>query len=119
MRIPVFARGSNPAIDRRILVKSRFYAETEVAEGRADWVDYNDPRKGIVCRELLHFGTREIKAETVEVNWAELPGIKFVPPKMELNPTIVRLQFDPLALRLLRKERLMLNRRKEAEQASA
>jgi hypothetical protein len=100
MRIPVFARRANPAIDPPILRKSRFYAEQQVAEGRADWIDYNDPRKGIMCRELLHFGTRETPKEgttgNLDFDWAELPGIKFVPPKMEQNPTLPRLEVASL-----------------------
>ena len=85
MRIPVFARGSNPAIDRRILVKSRFYAEQEVREGRADWVDSSDPRKGIICRELLRFGPRELpmlisRARRI-LPPTEVEGTKYVGPQ--------------------------------------
>ena len=105
MRIPVFARRANPAIDRPILRKSRFYAEQQVREGRADWVDENDPRKGIVCRELLHFGPRKVEVETanpLDYDWAELPGIKVIPAKMEQNPTLPRLQVEPLRISAIR-----------------
>ena len=53
MRIPVFARRSNPAVDRPIIRKSLSYAETQIADRLADWVDVNDKRQGIVAREYL------------------------------------------------------------------
>lgn len=56
MRIPVFARGSNPAIDRPNQRKSLSYGQMEVAEGRADWIDPDDPSKGILCRAFLYSG---------------------------------------------------------------
>lgn len=82
MRIPVFARRSNPAVDRPILRKSLKYVTEQIESGRANWVDPSDPAKGIVCREMLYFGEREIPVETVSCGTlpVELPGIKFVPP---------------------------------------
>lgn len=56
MRVPVYPRGSDPRIARRILSKSLFYAQEEVRNYRADWVDPADPRKGIVPREFLPSG---------------------------------------------------------------
>ena len=53
MRIPVFARRSNPAIDRPIIRKSVSYAEAQVSDRLADWVDVNDKRRGIIAREYL------------------------------------------------------------------
>lgn len=83
MRFPVFARRANPSVDPPILRKSKSYVEQQVAEGRADWVDPADPHKGILCRELLYFGERELKAEPADLSVfspIELPGIRYVPP---------------------------------------
>jgi hypothetical protein len=62
MRVSVFSRGSNPAIDRRIQRKSLQYATEEVATGRADWVNPNDPSEGILCRAILYSGERLVTA---------------------------------------------------------
>ena len=76
MRFPVFARSG-----RRILRKSRSYVETEVLAGRADWIDSQDPSKGILCRELLSFGPKlEIASPAPFMPVLELPGLKFIPP---------------------------------------
>ena len=56
MRVPVYPRGSDPRSARRILSKSLSYAQEEVRNCRADWVDPADPRKGIVPREFLASG---------------------------------------------------------------
>lgn len=56
MRVSVFARGSNPAIDRPNVRKSVSYASAEVEAGRADWVNPNDHSKGILCRAFLYSG---------------------------------------------------------------
>lgn len=56
MRVRVFSRGSNPAIDRPIQRKSLSYASGEVEAGRADWVDRTDHTKGILCRAFLYSG---------------------------------------------------------------
>lgn len=56
MRVSVFARGSNPAVDRPNQRKSVAYASAEVEAGRADWVDPTDPAKGILCRAFLYSG---------------------------------------------------------------
>jgi hypothetical protein len=56
MRIPVFARGSNRAIDRPNQRKSESYGQEEVDAGRADWIDPNDHRQGILCRAFLYSG---------------------------------------------------------------
>src|SRR6266536_5127778 len=58
MRIPVFARGSNPAIDRPNQRKSESYGVAEVEAGRADWVDPQDHARGILCREFLYSGEK-------------------------------------------------------------
>lgn len=83
MRIPVFARRSNPAVDRPILRKSLSYGETQVADLLADWVDVNDKRKGIVAREYLpRTGVVELPAAptcTVSLAALEIPGLSFKP----------------------------------------
>ncbi|HZW05375.1 MAG TPA: hypothetical protein VFF58_00575 [Candidatus Nitrosotalea sp.] len=56
MRIPVFARGSNPAIDRPLQRKSESYGAGEVEAGRADWVNPDDRSQGILCRAFLYSG---------------------------------------------------------------
>lgn len=56
MRIPVFARGSNPAIDRPNQRKSITYGTAEVEAGRADWIDPDDHSRGILCRAFLYSG---------------------------------------------------------------
>jgi hypothetical protein len=56
MRIPVFARGSNPAIDRPNQRKSENYGQEEVDTGRADWIDAADHSQGILCRAFLYSG---------------------------------------------------------------
>jgi hypothetical protein len=58
MRIPVFARGSNPAIDRPNQRKSLNYCRAEVEAGRADWVEGTDPTMGILCRAFLYSGEK-------------------------------------------------------------
>lgn len=98
MRIPVFARGANPSIDRPILRKSESYCRLQVDEGRAFWLDPADHAKGIVCRELLYFGPREIRMEPADlesVNFAELPGVRFV-YRREVNPAIAAVRVHSL-----------------------
>lgn len=56
MRIPVFARGSNPRIDRPNQRKSLSYGTEEVAAGRADWINPDDHSQGIICRAFLYSG---------------------------------------------------------------
>jgi hypothetical protein len=62
MRVSVFSRGSNPAIDRPIQRKSLAYATEQVAIGMADWVDSLNHAKGILCREFLYSGERLVTA---------------------------------------------------------
>lgn len=62
MRIPVFARGSNPAIDRPNQRKSIAYGTAEVEAGRADWVDPDDHTRGILCRAFLYSGQQLVVA---------------------------------------------------------
>jgi hypothetical protein len=90
MRIPVFARRSNPAIDRPFLKKSLFYTTEQVAAGRADWVDPAHPEKGIICRELLYFGERPQRVETIAISkigftTGEIPGLRWVGPKPKIQ----------------------------------
>jgi hypothetical protein len=102
MRIPVFARGSNPAIDRRIQRKSESYGLAEVAAGRADWVDPSDHSKGIICRAFLYSGGRQSHAVTVDVDSicpGSTPpdaGLKFVRPNTWKNPSLPRIHVHGL-----------------------
>lgn len=99
MRIPVFARGSNPAVDRRLQRKSESYGIAEVAAARADWVDPLDHSKGIICRAILYSGGQRFVAETVSVDSISPPpdaGLKFIPPKSWKNPTLPRIHVDGL-----------------------
>jgi len=106
----------NPAIDRWIVKKSIFYALEQVKNFLADWVDPDDHRKGIVAREFLPSSKALEPAETSTLE--QIPGIRYIPAKMEKSPLIARLQFDSLGLRLLRKEKQLM-RRKERQQVSA
>jgi hypothetical protein len=84
MRIPVFARGANPRIDRPILKKSKSYADEQVALANADYIDPSDPAKGIICRELLYFGARPVTVKTADLSTlplSEIPGVRFVGPR--------------------------------------
>lgn len=84
MRIPVFARRTNPSIDPPLVRKSLSYGEEQVARGLAYWVDAADPRQGILCRELFQFAPPAIAPEPAkhqqQLNCAELPGLHFRPP---------------------------------------
>lgn len=50
VRIPVFTKHSNPAIDPPILRKSPSYVKTLVSTGEADWYDASDETKGVIMR---------------------------------------------------------------------
>lgn len=95
MRIPVYARRANPAYDRPILKKSLAYVTEQVESGRAAWVNPLDPAKGIKCREVLYFGEREVRVETVDLG--EFPisdrtlNLKFIGPKNPLTRFISNL----------------------------
>jgi hypothetical protein len=93
MRFPVFARRSHPSTHSPIQRKSKSYVEEEVLRGRADWIDPNDHRKGIICREMLYFGEKRVVVDTVSITSfsGELPGLKYVAAPMAKNPTIARL----------------------------
>lgn len=84
----MFARRSNPSVDKPILRKKMAYLRGQVRSGVADWIDPFDPRKGIIAREMLHFGERAIPVETVSVAHAlralpplELHGTQFEDPE--------------------------------------
>lgn len=88
MRFPVFARHANPRVDLPILRKSQSYVFEQVERGLADWVDQNNPKAGIICRELLYFGERTIPLETVGNQFGklpprEVPGVYFQLPQSE------------------------------------
>jgi hypothetical protein len=95
MRIPVFARRSNPSVDRPILRKNLIYCQTQVEEGLADWVNLGDPSRGIIAREYLPSGKvllPELVDETLELPSLELPGLKFVPPATDTRPRVAILR---------------------------
>ena len=97
----MFARGSNPAIDRRIQRKSESYGIAEVAAGRADWVDPADHAKGIICRAILYSGGQKFAAVTVGVDSISLSpppdaGLKFLRPSTWKNPTLPRIHVSGL-----------------------
>ncbi len=99
----MYPRGANPRTARRILRKTYYYAAKEVAEYRADWVNPDDPREGIVPREYLP--SEKIYAALPDENerLSELgpppeAGLKFIPPPMEKNPLIARVQSEPVML---------------------
>ena len=87
MRFPVFARRANPSVEKPIQRKSKYYVTGEVEAGRADWVDPNDPKQGIICREMLYFGPKELPVEdSAGFDWIELPGVRFIDPNPKRNP---------------------------------
>lgn len=96
MRIPVFARGSNPRFDRPILRKSESYATQQVDEFRADWIDPGDHAKGIVCRGSLYFGPPKFEETQNSYALVEIPGVFFVPPPTDTRPRLaaVRAAWD-------------------------
>lgn len=63
----MFARGSNPAVDRPNQRKSESYGVAEVAAGRADWIDSNDHARGILCRAFLYSGAQLKPAHLEEI----------------------------------------------------
>ena len=86
MRFPVFARGSNPAIDRPIQRKSKHFVTGEVDAGRADWIDPSRPELGILCREFLYFGEKLVPAKPEDISKlrrlppVEVSGLRFEEP---------------------------------------
>lgn len=98
MRVPVYPRGSNPRIARRMLKKSVAFAENEVRHARADWVDPADPRQGIVPREFL--ASAKVYSSTPDQLEATGPppdvGLKFIPPTVWKNPTLPRINLSSL-----------------------
>lgn len=74
------------------------YVAEQVRLGRADWVDWQNPERGIVCRELLYFGAPQNEPEPdTSINWAELPGVRYLPAKMEKNQTLPRIILESLS----------------------
>lgn len=100
MRIPVFARGANPRVDRFLQKKSLSYCLDEVLHGRADWIDPNEMRKGIICRQRLYIGQTGVIAAVVaqtvnpqSYDWQEIPGVRWRRPPMPDNPHIAKIRF--------------------------
>lgn len=102
----MYPRGSDPRTARRILSKSLSYAQEEVRNYRADWVDPADPSRGIVPREFLASGKLlaatldQIEHLAVEGMNGPPPdvGLKFIPPPMEKNPTLPRINVESLVV---------------------
>ena len=84
----MFARRTNPAIDKPILRKNIGYGEEQVRSGLADWVSSGDHSKGIIAREMLRSGKCFLPVETVSVSTAlprvELPGLNIPPLTLPL-----------------------------------
>ena len=101
MKFPVFARRSNPAVDRPILRKSKSYVEEQVGRGVAEWVDETNPKRGIICCEMLASGKvlETVSAENTDWQWkanGELRGVKVVPPSTSPEPSMaaIRARWD-------------------------
>lgn len=105
MRIRVFARRANPAIDKPILRKSIAYGAEQVSEGRADWIDSNDPTQGIIAREMLRLGEKAqpiVQVGTVTLDpgstlWqfratGELKSVRVLSPKNANHPSIAAIR---------------------------
>jgi hypothetical protein len=104
MRIPVFARGSNPAIDQPNQRKSVSYAADEVEAGRADWVNWQDHSQGILCRAFLYSGQTLCLAAPETLSKLARPRRCPLPP-LEVNLT----RFDdPVKNQTTRDERARL-----------
>lgn len=104
MRIPVFARGSNPAIDRPNQRKSERYGHEEVEAGRADWIDPDDHAKGILCRAFLYSGQQLYAAAPEAISKLARPRRCPLPP-LEVEFTHFD---DPQKSESTRKERMRL-----------
>jgi hypothetical protein len=101
MRVRVFSRGSNPAIDRPIQRKSLSYAAEEVEAGRADWVNRDDLTQGILCRAILYSGERLVTAAPESLEKLARPRACPL-PRLEVELT----RFDdPEKRRYVREER--------------
>jgi hypothetical protein len=92
MRIPVFARGSNPRVDRPNQRKNVKYGEEEVRAGRADWINPQDHSQGILCRAFLYSGQTLKPADREQVSQlsrrslgsTEIPGVSFDDPMKDM-----------------------------------
>lgn len=104
MRVSVFSRGSNPAIDRPLQRKSLSYATGEVEAGRADWVDPADPAKGILCRAFLYSGQQLIVAAPESLSKLARPRRCPIPPIEVGNARFD----DPVKSQTKRRERSLL-----------
>jgi hypothetical protein len=111
MRIPVFARGANPAIDPPNQRKSESYGEAEVEAGRADWLDPDDHSKGIVCRAFLYQGQPLKPAQPEQLTSITRLSHRNSLPPIEASNT----QFDdPVKSLLKQQDRYDLRVRAEA-----
>ena len=94
----MYPRRGDPAVDRPILRKSKAYIDQQVAAGLAEYVDQRDPRKGIICREMLFFGSRPLPDSPARPDYfpAELPGLRFQQPPTSTLPSMaaIRARWD-------------------------
>lgn len=103
MRVPVYPRGSDPRIARRILSKSLDYAARQVADRLADWVDPNDPSKGIVALEFLPSGKVFAASDLTELKTRFVANCRFLQPDRPThyeNDLIAALRIHPKAVAL-------------------
>lgn len=104
----MFARGSNPAVDRPNQRKSLSYGTEEVLAGRADWIDPNDHSKGIVCRAFLY--SAEYLKPAAPEQITQLSRRNSLPP-LEVEGTVFD---DPIQSTTAREDRYSLLIRAEA-----
>lgn len=103
MRIPVFARGSNPAIDRPNQRKSIAYGYEEVNAGRADWIDPEDHRKGILCRAFFYQGETLKPAAPEQLKRLSHRSLPRSLPPLEVRNT----EFDDPERRIFKRQERM------------
>ena len=113
MKISVYPRGANPRVDRHIQRKSLSYCEDQVnLYGTAEWVDAADHSQGIICRDFLYFGEKIAPPTPTQLEKLKnrlrsgLPplepdGCRFIPPPMEKNCTLPRVNLENVLLSAL------------------
>jgi hypothetical protein len=75
MRINVFPRGSNPAMNPPNQRKSESYCTAEVEAARGDWVDPGDHAKGMLCRAMFsHYEPLPFYEPSSPRNNKRIPG---------------------------------------------
>jgi hypothetical protein len=69
MRFPVFCKGSNPSVDPPIIRKKLTYLESLVADGLADWIDQDEPQKGVISRTARAGALTAMERVRKEMGW--------------------------------------------------